>query len=81
MLSSTGSGQMSFAQEFIRRLRTWFRRSEPQHPYAYVTAGLKRGPGGRSSAVALEEPEPWIFSKLSGGGFRAAAVDDRNQLR
>jgi hypothetical protein len=49
---------MSFAQNFIRRLRNWFRRSEPQDPYAYVAAGLKRGPGGRSAAIALDEPKP-----------------------
>ena len=50
---------MKFAKELISRLqRLLRRRSEPQHPYAYVTAGLKRGPGGRSSAVAPEEPTP-----------------------
>ncbi len=50
---------MSFAQRLIRGLQTLFRkRPEPQDPYAYVMAGLKRGPGGRSAAVALEEPVP-----------------------
>ena len=50
---------MTFAQAIIRRVRSWFRKpTEPQDPYAYVTAGLKRGPAGRSAAVALEEPEP-----------------------
>jgi hypothetical protein len=48
---------MSLAQKFIRRLRSWFRRAEPQDPYAHVTAGLKRGPGGRSAAIALDEPK------------------------
>ena len=48
---------MKFARELISKLqRLLRRRSEPQDPYAYVTAGLKRGPGGRSSAIALEEP-------------------------
>ena len=50
---------MSFALKFLGRLKTWFRKpAEPQDPHAYVTANLKRGPGGRSSAVALEEPQP-----------------------
>jgi len=50
---------MKFAKELINKLRRLLgRRSEPQDPYAYVTASLKRGPGGRSSAIALEEPEP-----------------------
>jgi hypothetical protein len=50
---------MKFAKDLINKLQSLLgRRSEPQDPYAYVTANLKRGPGGRSSAVALEEPEP-----------------------
>jgi hypothetical protein len=50
---------MSLAQQIIRRIRNWFRKpAEPQDPHAYVTAGLKRGPSGRSVAVALEEPIP-----------------------
>jgi hypothetical protein len=50
---------MTFAQAMVRRVRSWFRKpTEPQDPHAYVTAGLKRGPGGRSAGVALEEPEP-----------------------
>jgi hypothetical protein len=50
---------MSFAQKFLGRLKNLFREpAEPQDPYAYVTANLKRGPGGRSAAVALEEPQP-----------------------
>jgi hypothetical protein len=50
---------MSLAQKIIRHVRRWFRKpAEPQDPHAYVTANLKRGPGGRSAAVALEEPEP-----------------------
>jgi hypothetical protein len=57
---------MNFAQDFIRRVRNWFRRPEPQDPYAYVTADLKRGPGGRSAAVALEEPEPKRVLNLFG---------------
>ena len=36
--------------------RLWRRRSEPQDPYARVFAPKSRRPGGRSSAVALEEP-------------------------
>ena len=53
---------MKSAKDLMNKLQKLLRRrsepSEPQDPYAYVTAGLKRGPGGRSSAVALEEPEP-----------------------
>ena len=61
---------MRFAQTIIRRVWSWFRRpAEPQDPYAYVTSGLKRGPGGRSAAVALEEPEP--KRRLNLFGWRA----------
>ncbi len=58
---------MKFAKELITKLqRLLRRRSEPQDPYAYVTASLKRGPGGRSAAVALEEPEPKRVLKVFG---------------
>lgn len=40
---------------FVRRLLR--RKPEPLDPYAYIHAPLRRGPGGRSAAVALEEPE------------------------
>ncbi len=40
---------------FVRRLLR--RKPEPLDPYAYVHAPLRRGPGGRGAAVALEEPE------------------------
>ena len=50
---------MKFARDFVHKLQKLLRRrSEPQDPYAYVTVGPKRGPGGRSAAVALEEPQP-----------------------
>jgi len=51
---------MKFVRELAMKLQRLLRgRSEPQDPYAYVTASLKRGPGGgRSSPVAMEEPEP-----------------------
>jgi hypothetical protein len=50
---------MKFAMELINKLQKLLRRrSEPQDPFAYVTANLERGPGGPSSAVALEESEP-----------------------
>jgi hypothetical protein len=49
---------MSLAQNIIWRMQSWFRKPiEPQDPHAYATANLKRGPGGRSAAVALDEPE------------------------
>ena len=57
---------MSFAKRVLSRIQKFFRRSEPQDPYAYVIAGLKRGPSGRSSAVALEEPQPRRFLNLFG---------------
>jgi hypothetical protein len=59
---------MKFAKELINKLQKLLRRSsEPEDPYAYVTADLKRGPGGRSSAVALEEPaEPRRMLNLFG---------------
>jgi hypothetical protein len=58
---------MKFAKNLIDKLRSLLRRhSEPQDPYAYVTANLKRGPGGRSSAVALEEPKPKRVLNLFG---------------
>ena len=41
-----------------RKLKSlWRRDPEPQDPYAGVRAPLRRGPQGRSSAVALVEPE------------------------
>ena len=41
-----------------KKLRSlWRANPEPQDPYAGVRAPLKRGPQGRSSAVALAEPE------------------------
>jgi hypothetical protein len=43
---------------FSRMLQRLLRRDpEPQDPYAYVGAPLRKGPNGRSSAVALDEPE------------------------
>ena len=59
---------MKFARELINKLQKLLRRrSEPQDPFAYVTANLKRGPSGRSSAVALEEPaEPRRMLNLFG---------------
>ncbi|HEX8895027.1 MAG TPA: hypothetical protein VF783_16980 [Terriglobales bacterium] len=62
---------MSFTQNLIRRFEIWFRKPpKPQDPYAKVTANLKRGPGGRSAAVALEEPAPAsrlnLFGERSG---------------
>jgi hypothetical protein len=45
---------ISKLSSFVRRLLR--RKPEPLDPYAYVRAPLRRGPGGRSSAVALDEP-------------------------
>lgn len=48
---------------FIRRMVAAFLNrhrpfSPPDDPYASVREPLRRSPGGRSSAIALEEPEP-----------------------
>jgi len=41
-----------------KRVKRWWRRdAEPQDPYAGVGVPLKRGPQGRSAAVALLEPD------------------------
>jgi hypothetical protein len=32
------------------------RDPEPQDPYAYIGVPLRKGPTGRSSAIALDEP-------------------------
>jgi hypothetical protein len=62
---------MGLAKEAMNMLRSLLRRKvEPEDPYAYVTAGLKLGPGGRSSAVALEEPEPKRVLDVFGSEIR-----------
>ena len=50
---------------FVRRLLR--RKPEPLDPYAYVRQPLRRGPGGRGAAVALEEPEEPGMLGMSGG--------------
>ena len=49
---------MKLLQALRQLMRRLLRRgpAEPQDPYARVGAPVRRGPGGRSSAVALEEP-------------------------
>lgn len=42
------------ARRWLRRL---LRRDPPRDPYAYVRQPLKHRPGGRSGAVALDEPD------------------------
>ncbi len=56
-------------QDLVRRL---LRRgpAEPQDLYARVRVPLRRGPGGRSSAVALEEP-PEIKATTAFGRWRS----------
>jgi len=49
---------------FVRRLLR--RKPEPLDPYAYVRQPLRRGPGGRGAAVALEEPEEPGMLGMSG---------------
>ncbi len=43
-------------RQLMRRLLRRGPAAEPQDPYARVPVPVRRGPGGRSSAVALEEP-------------------------
>ncbi len=49
---------MKLLQALRQLMRRLLRRgpAEPQDPYARVGVPVRRGPGGRSSAVALEEP-------------------------
>ena len=48
---------MSFAQKFLGRMRAGFGKpAEPQDPHAYVTASLKRGPGGRARPSRSKSP-------------------------
>ena len=47
----------SLSRLWDRISRLWRRNPEPQDPYAGVRVPLKRGPHGRSAAVALLEPE------------------------
>ena len=52
---------MSFLKKLFARLRQLFGRpaapSEPRDPYAGVRVPVKKGPKGRSGAVALAEPD------------------------
>lgn len=50
-----GKSPLSRLMETLRR---WFGRSaDPTDPYAWVREPLRKGPGGRSAAVALAEPD------------------------
>ena len=52
-----------------------------EDPFAGVRAPLKRGPGGRNSAVALEEPEPDQFVGAVGRTRRQpVGHSDQNHL-
>jgi len=55
---------ISKLSSFVRRLLR--REPEPLDPYAYVRAPLRRGPGGRGAAVALEEPDEQRFLGMFG---------------
>lgn len=55
---------ISKLSNFVRRLLR--RKPEPLDPYAYVRAPLRRGSGGRGTAVALEEPEEPGFLSMFG---------------
>lgn len=41
--------------------------AEPQDPYARVLVPVRRGTGGRSAAVAIEEPEEPLRVNAFGG--------------
>jgi GrpB-like predicted nucleotidyltransferase (UPF0157 family) len=44
-------------KDFIRALRRLLKRKpDEQDPYARVRVPVRKGPGGRSAAVALKEP-------------------------
>ena len=49
---------MKLLQALRQLMRRLLRRgpAEPQDPHARVGVSVRRGPGGRSSTVALEEP-------------------------
>jgi hypothetical protein len=71
---------------FIRRMVMAFLNrhrpfSPPDDPYASVRAPLRRSPGGRSSAIALAEPEPSrrlraVGTTEPGRGNRAEPYED-----
>lgn len=47
----------SSVQNLLQTIRRWFhRRPDPEAPYPGVRVPLHRGPAGRGSAIALEEP-------------------------
>jgi hypothetical protein len=70
-----------FARRILRALLNRFRPfSPPADPYAAVREPRRHNPGGRSSAVALAEPEPQQCARaVSPSGIRRdrAASSDR----
>jgi hypothetical protein len=56
----------------LQHLRSWLASSDdplgspPEDPYAHVRVPRRRSPGGRSSAVAVAEPEPSINVRAQG---------------
>jgi hypothetical protein len=52
------SQSLSYWRKLVDRLKTLFRpKAEPEDPYAYVTAPLRRPPQGRSGAAVAELDE------------------------
>jgi len=52
------SQSLSYWQRLLERLRLLFRRKpEPEDPYAYRTATLRRPPQGKSGAAVAELDE------------------------
>ncbi len=52
------SQSLSYWQRLLERLRLLFRRKpEPEDPYAYRTAPLRRPPQGKSGAAVAELDE------------------------
>jgi hypothetical protein len=59
----------------LQRLRSWLSSPDrpfdaPEDPYAPVREPRRRGPGGRSAAIAVEEPEPSTTVRARGNPLR-----------
>lgn len=58
MMQKKNTQSLSYWQRLLERLRLLFRRKpEPEDPYAYRTAPLRRPPQGKSGAAVAELDE------------------------